>query len=208
MEKSDYSRIILEIDEALSTRFAPLFSKGVGVKARTGCSIEEFICGQLDIPAEYLEERIQTIFLDGQPVDDYRTANVRDGSLLALSAAMPGLVGAVMRRGGYFASLRQTITYRADPSEMREQEGLVTVKLFNLTVRELGPLMLKHGIFIEADDLVDVLTHFETSFRKGCRSARYDGDTIDREALLARLANEDVVHLRIETANHKIPKSK
>ena len=198
MEKSDHNRIILEIDEALSTRFAPLFSKGVGVRARTGCSIEEFVCGQLGIAQEYLEERIKTIFLDGKPVDDYRTAGVAEGSLLALSAAMPGLVGAVMRRGGYFASLRQSITYRADSNEMGEQEGLVTVKLFNLTVRELGPVLLQHGIVIEAADLVDVLTHFEDSFRKGCRSARYDGEAIDLKALLAKLANQDIVHLRID----------
>ena len=201
MEKSDHIRIVLEIDEALYTRFAPLFSKGVGVRARTGCSIEEFVCGQLGISQEYLEERIKTIFLDGKPVDDYRTASVGDGSLLALSAAMPGLVGAVMRRGGYFASLRQTITYKGDPSDMSMQEGSVTVKLFNLTVRELGPVLLQHGILIEAGDLIDVLTHFEASFRKGCRSARYAGDAVDREALLVRLANEDIVHLRVKTAN-------
>jgi hypothetical protein len=201
MEKTDYSRIQLKIDEGLSTRFAPLFSKGVGVRARTGCSIEEFICGQLGISPEYLEERIQTIFLDGKPVDDYRKASIGDGSLLALSAAMPGLVGAVMRRGGYFASLRQTITYKADPSEISVQEGLVTVKLFNLTVRELGPVLLQQGILIEADDLVDVLTHFEASFRKGCQSIKFDGDAIDREVLLMRLANENIVHLRTETTN-------
>ncbi len=201
MEKTDYTRIILEINEALCTRFAPLFSKGVGVRARTGCSIEDFVCGQLGISPEYLEERIQTIFLDGKPVDDYRKARVEDGSLLALSAAMPGLVGAVMRRGGYFASLRQSITYRADSSKTSVREGLVTVKLFNLTVRELGPLLLQHGLLIEAGDLIDVLTRFEASFREGCQSARYDGEAVDRETLLTRLANEDIVHLRIEMAN-------
>ena len=37
---------------------------------------------------------------------------VGHGDTLALSAAMPGLVGATMRRGGYFAGLRANISHR------------------------------------------------------------------------------------------------
>jgi len=198
METTDYHRIVLEIEEDVCTRFSPLFSKGVGIKARTGCSMEDFICGQLGVPQTYLEERLQTIFLNGKPVDDYRTAKIGDGALLALSAAMPGLVGAIMRRGGYFAGLRESITHKADSDEVCTMEGLVTVKLFNLTVRELGPVLLKHGILVEADDLLDVFTRFADSFRKGCRVVRFDGDPIDSNALVERLEKKDRIVLQVE----------
>jgi len=198
MNRTDYSSIILEIEEAVCTRFAPLFSKGVGVKARTGCSIEEFVCGQLSVSQEYLEERIQTIFLDGKPVDDHHTARVGDGSMLALSAAMPGLVGAIMRRGGYYSAMRQSITHTADSGEACALDGLVTVKLFNLPARELGPVLLKHGILIAADDLLDVLIRFANSFQKGCRSVRFDGDIIDSNALVERLEKKDRIVLQVE----------
>jgi len=41
---------------------------------------------------DYVTQRISTIFLDGKPVDDIDTLLVRDGAVLSLSAAMPGLV--------------------------------------------------------------------------------------------------------------------
>ena len=198
MNTTDYSNIILEIEEAVCTRFAQLFSKGVGVRARTGCSIEEFVCGQLGVSQEYLEERIQTIFLDGKPVDDHLTARFGDGSMLALSAAMPGLVGAIMRRGGYYSAMRQSITHTADSGEVCALDGLVTVKLFNLTARELGPVLLKNGILVEADDQLDVFTRFADSFRKGCTVVRFDCDPIDSNALVELLEKKDRIVLQVE----------
>jgi hypothetical protein len=145
MNPHSKNHIILELEKDLHSRFAPVFSKGVDVKACLNVSIREFVCGQLGIEERYLENRIQTIFLDGKPVDDYNTAIIRDGSMLALSAAMPGLVGAIMRRGGHFAAMRREITHGGEDSAACDPEGTVTIKLFNLTVKEIGPVLLKYG---------------------------------------------------------------
>jgi hypothetical protein len=110
------------------------------------------LCDQLAIPAAYVTERITTIFLDNHPVDDLEHAIIRNGSKIALSAAMPGLVGATMRRGGFYASLRQGISQLAQDGPMSHDDGVVTIKLFNLLLGELGPTILARGLLLEQNE--------------------------------------------------------
>lgn len=133
--------------------FYPLLQKGVRIPAEVGCSLKSLLCDQLAIPEAYVTERITTIFLDNHPVDDLEHAIVRDGSRIALSAAMPGLVGATMRRGGFYASLRQGISQLAQNGSMDHDNGVVTIKLFNLLLAELGPTLLARGLLPERNDL-------------------------------------------------------
>ena len=120
------------------------------VKAQVGGSIKNLLCEQFKMEANYLDERIKTIFLDGKPVDDVETAAVDDGSSVALSAAMPGLAGPTFRRGGTLAAFRSGITYQAEGAFADTREvGMVNIKLFNMIVSELGPLFLKDGIWVK-----------------------------------------------------------
>jgi len=198
MNTQQKCHIILELKKDLLTRFAPVFSKGVDVNACLNVSIREFICGQLGIEENYLENRIQTIFLDGKPVDDYDAAIIRDGSKLALSAAMPGLVGAILRRGGHFAAMRREITHGGELSTACEPEGTVTVKLFNLTVREIGPVLLKYGIQLSSGDLQHVLTLFADGFRQGCKKVTLNKSSVTLDELSAMIEKSDSVYLQIK----------
>ena len=73
------------------SRFFSLLQKGIIVRARSGCSLTAFLREQAEAAPETIE-KIQSIFLDGSPVDDLDRTIIKDGSILALSAAMPGLV--------------------------------------------------------------------------------------------------------------------
>ncbi len=139
--------------------FVGLFQRGVLVAAATGCSLWSFLTEQLGIPPDYVKERVTTIFLDGDVVDSLEGSVVRDGSVLALSAAMPGLVGATLRRGGYYAAMRAAITHGVESSPAPEAgaAGTVRVKLFNLLIPELGPALLAHGIVIERREAAEAL---------------------------------------------------
>ncbi len=76
------------------------------------------------------------------------TAMVEEGSTIALSATMPGLVGATFRRRGILAGFCGGITHRTKAAtSSRNAEGKFKIKLFNMAVKELGPL----------NDLVSVL---------------------------------------------------
>lgn len=125
------------------------WQNGFKIKTTVNCSIRRLLCDHLGISPAYLEERIKTIFLDGKPVDDLDTAIVKNGSTLALSAAMPGLVGATMRRGGVLASFRNTITHEKESQTSDEEKGTVCIKLFNMLINELMPHFLHLGVIEE-----------------------------------------------------------
>src|SRR3989304_1732354 len=119
------------IDDTRTSEFFQLLQRGFMLKAQVGCSIKRFLCEQVGLSPEYIAEKIQTVFLDGRPVDDLDSAIIKDGARLALSAAMPGLVGATMRRGGIYSSFRNTITHRETGARYAIGEGFVHLKLFN-----------------------------------------------------------------------------
>jgi hypothetical protein len=137
--------------------FFPLLQMGVTVPARVGCSLKSLLCDQLGIDADFVAQRIQTIFCDSQPVDDLDRTIIREGSTVALSAAMPGLVGASMRRGGQYAVLRRGISHGEDSGAAACAPGTIRIKLFNLLLAELGPLILSRGVLLEREALADLL---------------------------------------------------
>ena len=111
----------------------------------------------MGIAEDYLENRVQTLFLNGKPVDDVDAMKVSDGSTLALSAAMPGLAGATLRKGGKYAAFRQQISLGSDSPVPVLRKGRMILKLFNQVTEEQGPAVLTKGIGISGGDLLDVI---------------------------------------------------
>lgn len=159
--------------------FSPLLQQGVIIKTEVGCSIKDLLFRDLGITPEYMESRVQTVFLDGKVVDDLESAVIHDGSTLALSSALPGLVGATLRRGGTYASLRRAITLPSGKESIPQKEGRVVIKLFNLLVPEIGPHLLAHGVWIRGEDLGQFLKGRDEEFWKGIEAACMDNKKID-----------------------------
>ncbi|MGC1404849.1 MAG: hypothetical protein WA974_18225, partial [Thermodesulfobacteriota bacterium] len=147
------------------------------------CSIKDLLSRDLGITAEYMESRIQTVFLNGKAVDDLDSAILHDGSTLALSGALPGLVGATLRRKGTYASLRRAITLSEEKGPVPQKQGRVVVKLFNLLVPELGPHLLAQGVWISGKDLDQFLKEQDERFWSGLRGAEVDGRPVDGTSL-------------------------
>ncbi len=168
--------------------------KGVVIPADTGCSLKAFLCGQLGFSEAYLDQRIQTLFLDSRPVDDVDEAVVRDGSTVALSAAMPGLLGATMRKGGRYATFRKGISVQTDATgKMEKKNGRVTIKLFNMVAKEVGVHLLKKGVEIKGQNLSRILHHDNDDLLPGIRKVIVDGqETTIGQNLMDRLAKNRV----------------
>jgi len=132
--------------------FLRLLETGVILQVPEGVSIRKALVTYFGMDPDYLENRIQTLFLNGKPVDDLDAAVVENGSVLALSAAMPGLVGATLRRGGYYAAMRRRIQAEQIPPETGKT-AKVTVKLFNFAAKELGPGLFAAGVAVDASVL-------------------------------------------------------
>ena len=137
--------------------FSSFFIEGVSLPVNTGGTLKEVICDQLGVAEGYFEERIQTIFLNFKAVDKPEKALVKDGAIIALSAAMPGLVGATMRKGGTYAVLRSSISFSETDGMVEQHRGWITLKLLNMVARELGPLFLAKGVYVADEKVVSFL---------------------------------------------------
>jgi hypothetical protein len=146
----------------------PLFQKGVLIKGHLGCTIRTFLHEQLGLSNEYIDRRIQTFFVDGKAVDDIDSAYINDRSTLALSASMPGLLGATLRKGSYYAGMRSSISYTQGEKSALPHEGSVRLKLFNLLIGEMGPDILSKGVWVEGKDLQEFLGSRSKRFWSGC----------------------------------------
>jgi len=162
--------------------FFPLLQKGFCVEFDTG-NLQKILCRICDIEPGDLRARIQTVFLNGKPVDDMETVFVEDGDCLALSAAMPGLVGATMRSGGVLAGFRHSISHRPPRTRSNARGGVLSIKLFNLLIKEIGPRFLRQGVLVGLDDLQNLLTSILEVDRGNCKTAKLNTRTINADAL-------------------------
>lgn len=183
MGSSTFISLDLIFDADRAGLFHPLLQQGVRVACQVGCPLAELLTRQWGIASDYLSRRISTVFINSRAIDDMEKALVSQDAVIALSGAMPGLVGATMRRGGYYAAMRGAMTHREASDYPASREGAVRVKLFNLLLDELGPGVLERGILISGEELLAFIRHCRQEFRGGCRSARMNGRKIDPELL-------------------------
>lgn len=195
-----YPHLVFVLDKPLVSHFFLLLQHGVVVRCRINCSIAMFLREELKADTETIE-KIQSIILDGKPVDNLEAALIKDGSILALSAAMPGLVGATLRRGGGYSSFRSGITYHETGETSVRGEGCVRIKLFNLLMAELGPGLLWRGVFLESADFLIFTAGLPQDFWEGCRGITLDNKPIDVRELLdgAWLEAKNRVYLSVSS---------
>ncbi len=157
MDMKESTRIDMVLDEQGFRRVASLFAGGVQVAAPVGCDLDTFFCRYLGLDPDYAATRVRTVFLNGRPVDDTSRAVLAPGDEVALSTAMPGLVGICMRRDSPIKSFRRDITHdpRAGDASAASSGGtvLVTVKLFNFIALEIGPGLLAKGVYMSGERL-------------------------------------------------------
>ena len=140
--------------------FSALLQGGVFCPLATRCSVQDFLTGQLEIDPDYVRDRIATVFVDGSVVDDLEAATLRPGSTLTLSAAMPGLVGATLRKGGFYSAMRSEISWKADDETRLPLDGppgTIRLKLFNTVLRDIGPVLFQRGVLVARQAALDAL---------------------------------------------------
>jgi hypothetical protein len=164
--------------------FLPLLQKGFYINFSTG-NLQGILCDICGLDAEQVRGRIQTVFLNGKPVDDLADTHVHDGDCLALSAAMPGLVGATMRSGGVLAGFRHSISHRTTNGQTDRAGGVLLIKLFNLLIAEMGPRFLRQGILVSTDDLQALLRSPTPIPWDDCHKAELNSRQVEIDALAA-----------------------
>ena len=160
----------------------------------------DFLYSQLGLSKDYIKGRISTVFLDSKPVDNLDESLIKDGSTLALSGSMPGLMGAIMRSGSTYSSMRHSITHREEDDKLNHAEGIIKLKLFNVILADLGMDFLKKGVEISPSDFIYFTEKRVDDFIDGCIELKIDG----KSESLSLLNNwnigieDDLISLKIE----------
>lgn len=164
-----------------TTSWRLLLQEGVEVEATIGASIREVLTGDLGLTPDYVERRVDAVFLDGHPVDDIDHTRVSEGARLSLAGALPGAAGIAMRRNSPYAALRGGITAAASSGQQRHR-GLIHLRLFGLVLHEAGASLLQRRVYVEARRLVEALRDDPAA------SASFDGVPASGSAAMSRLA--------------------
>ncbi len=199
--KEDLSEIHLVMtigSDNLST-FSQLLMQGFQVKASVGCSVKIFLCRELGLDPDYVDQRIQTIFLNSKAVDNIDKAIVTQGATLALSAAMPGLVGATFRKSGYYSSFRSHVSQQDNIKVSLSHEGKVTIKLFNLIAKDQGHIFLKRGIHISGKKFREFFSQKKDAFRSAFKSISMDGKPVDQDTIESAEWENKAIFLRVHS---------
>jgi hypothetical protein len=180
---NENNRLTLDVDRQGVQSFIPLLRHGFIWPFERGRSIREILL-EAGIPEEVIENRLQTVFIDGSPVDNLDAPVLEPEARLALSAAMPGLFGASMRRAGYYAGLRESISCPAADRTGRSESGLqgrLFVRLLNFTAPEMGPYFLCRGVGLQADNLAALLSELPAGFWSACWTVVASGIGVEPE---------------------------
>lgn len=177
--------IHIAIDSADFSVFYWIFSYGFQKSIETGFSLQDVMCRQIGISETYLSDRVQTIFLNGKAVDDIAFEFVSDNAVIALSAAMPGLAGAVFRKGGILSSMRSACSLPTEKMAIGRQTGFITLKLFNLVAADLGAGFLEKGILVRGDHFIEFFNWKISNLRSICRKLTIGGKRHDIDEVLS-----------------------
>ncbi len=138
--------------------FTTVLQSGIEIKTAHGETLGKFLSNFPGFTANYLADTVQTIFLNGTAVDDLSLPLTGSNPVLALSAAMPGLAGAIFRKNSFHAALRTDT--KTLPSEAEQKKSIfVTLKLFNSIARDRGTDLLKTGLCLQSKQLANFLTN-------------------------------------------------
>ncbi len=195
MSGTSHPQIDLYTDTDTLVRFATVLQSGVQYGSiDAGATIGKFLEGLPGFEPDYINEKVQTIFLNGTATDDLSTPLTGKKIVLAITTAMPGLAGAIFRKNSPHAPLRTTSTKQ----QSTEQPELIVLKVFSALTRERGPELLKAGVLIKSYDLHSFF-HYRPSMLKELKRIELNGSETGREELLTTLENSELVTLTVNT---------
>ncbi len=177
-------------------RLATLLQRGFLIPCADPIPLETLL---LDLPGfnrEYIHNRIETIFINGSAADS-PAHSLMPGSTVALSAAMPGLAGAIFRKGGPHAGLR-TLPPPPKPEDHSRHE-FVTLKLFNRVADDTVEPFLRQGILMRHATLTRFFRNRTEQLQHILSSISIDTAMIPLDKIVQLPDNQDIFLVRAET---------
>jgi hypothetical protein len=152
-----YDTVKLKVKKSAVLEFVKTLQGGFYIKSPEGISVMEFLTEICKVSNDYIVENVKTVFINQKPADKLDEVLIAPEMTCALSGAMPGLVGAMMRMGSFYSVLREGITYHNSGSGKTGNETLVKLKLFNKVLYDKGPEFLLRGIYADKNEFLNLL---------------------------------------------------
>ena len=195
---ADYPVLLTDMETANIIRLATILQAGFYRRSIQGVSVFTFLSSLPGFNEDYITSRLQTVFLDGDPVDKMNLEFSSPRATLALSAAMPGLAGSLFRKSTILTPLRK----RAVQQQIDDLGGsvVVRVKLFNVIGVEKGPLLLSEGVLLDSDDLYSFLS-LRPKLLDSMMDPLFNGEPISGQELFSHLKTSSKILLKCNTLN-------
>jgi hypothetical protein len=191
-------RLTLQIMADTRNKYTTLLQSGIFVTSSSSLTIGELLYSLPGFTSTYITQRIETIFLNGLPVDDLEEIIGSSSPVLALSAAMPGLAGAIFRKNSFHAPLRTTAPNSSTVAGQRSVKVLVVIKFFNSIASERGKRILQSGCLLKSDSFLKYL-RYRPQLLSEVVSLYCDDVPIGSEELESSLDKSKTVFLRIQS---------
>ncbi|MCP4709020.1 MAG: hypothetical protein GY869_10370 [Planctomycetes bacterium] len=149
--------IELTTNKSQLNTFLPILWQGFTLQVTLGSSLHDLLTDQLQLDPDFIKSKIRTIFLDGSPVDDPKTALIHQNARIALGGAAPGLAGIALRRHSPAAFARDDITSQTKATQIASKKGPITIRLFNEIAPILAPNFLTPGLTTTTKSLIEIL---------------------------------------------------
>jgi hypothetical protein len=157
-----FPRLMLTLPPHALIGFASLLQHGILLPVEHSVAVLPFLLSLPGFTADYIEQTVQTIFINGVAADSL-DRELGAGATLALSAAMPGLAGAIFRRQGVHGSLRSR---PAETTPVTAAEsGVITLKLFNSIATDRVQDLLSRGVLVSGKAMHDFAAMREGLFQ-------------------------------------------
>lgn len=182
------------------SRYTSLLQSGIFLESRPTNTVGDFLASLPGFTPEYIIERIETIFLNSDPLDDLDTVVGTSSPVLAISSGMPTIGGAVFRRSSFPTSRRSLANNVSSVRLQCSEKVMVKLKCFNTIASERGETLLQTGCLITSDTLLRFIRYRPRLFSEVV-SLSCDDETLGADDLETVLHRSETVYLRIHEDN-------
>lgn len=193
-------QIVLLVETEVLIKFTTLLQSGIYLEGKQGETIGGLLTALPGFTEEYVNQRVQTIFLNGLPADDLQQRLFGTEAVIALSAAMPGLAGAIFRKDGVHASLRTETAPNLSQTNQVAQPMTIRLKLFNMITMERGARILGDGCVIMASALGKFLAR-RPPLLSTIKTITINGRATDPHTLTSLLQSEKMIQLTVKESH-------
>ncbi|MCF8025324.1 MAG: hypothetical protein K9J79_09810 [Desulfobacteraceae bacterium] len=181
MTSAPEDEIKITLPESLRPLIRLMLTLGIRFEASAGISVKHFLEKNLPAGKDYIDKNIQTVFMDGQAIDEPERTYIKEPCTIALSAAMPGVFGAAFRKKGAYSGLRGD--YKDIPEKQKADEQsktvMVTLKCFNQVAQDLGGDLLAGGIRMDIRDFTRFWGQQQRMLEKECLRIIIGGNEVE-----------------------------